>query len=144
MYKRVKPQCMTKENFKALKNILNDNASFYNLQFTKALMKEVKEEMDDVAQTNPILYTHIDDFTEIKIDGFAVLIGMINQISEDASIEYLREFMDICISTGPFLNSGFKIQVFGAMIDKISEVVKAYPDEKLKTISQEEFEKFLN
>jgi hypothetical protein len=135
---------MTKENFKALKNILNDNASFYNLQFTKALMKEVKEEMDDVAQTNPILYTHIDDFTEIKIDGFAVLIGMINQISEDASIEYLREFMDICISTGPFLNSGFKIQVFGAMIDKISEVVKAYPDEKLKTISQEEFEKFLN
>jgi hypothetical protein len=69
---------------------------------------------------------------------------MIDQISEDASIEHLREFMDICISTGPFLNSGFKIQVFGAMIDKISEVVKTYPDEKLKTISQEEFEKFLN
>jgi hypothetical protein len=66
MYKRVKPEYMTKENFKALKNILNDDASFYNLQFTKALMKEVKEEMDDVAQTNPILYTHIDDFTEIK------------------------------------------------------------------------------
>lgn len=152
---------MTKENFKALKNILNDDASFYSLQFTKTLMKEVKDEMDDVAKTNPILYTHIDDFTEVKktvysppfvdninsfckIDGFAVLIEMIDQISEDATIEQLREFLDICISTGPYLNTGFKIQVFGVMVEKILDIFKSYPDEKLKTISQEEFEKFIN
>ena len=161
MYKRINKKHFNKENFKILSAILNDDNAYYTVDSGKDTLNATEEEIEDVRQTNPILYTHIDDFTEVrrkayspfyvdnvnsfcKLDGFAELINSLDNQAEDFTIIELRSYLTICINTGAYLKKDFKGQIFTTLIDKILNIIRAYPDEKLKTIDQSELEMFIN
>lgn len=62
MYKRIKPSLIDKDNLKSLGQILYEKSYFYSLLNTSKNIDEMISETALVKQSNPILYTHIDDF----------------------------------------------------------------------------------
>lgn len=161
MYKRAKNQHLTKENMKALGQILSDDSSFYSLQHTSKNMEDMSKENDEVKRSNPILYTHVDDFAETtrtvyspfyldnvnsfcKLDGFSELIQLLHESKQKASLEFMREILDICISLKNYLKAEYKFQFFTGVVDQILVIFKEYSNEELKSISQEDLEKFIN
>ena len=107
MYKRSKKENLSQQNFITLKRILNNDEYFYSIQFTKDVLKEAKEEI--ALRQIPIqLYSHIDDFTDIKrivyspffaenVNSFCKLNGFGELISEleeekDRNIHQLIEY----------------------------------------------------
>jgi hypothetical protein len=161
MYKRAKNQHLTKENMKALGQILSDDSSFYSLQHTSKNMEDMSKENDEVKRSNPILYTRVDDFAETtrtvyspfyldnvnsfcKLDGFSELIQLLHESNQKASLEFMREILDICISLKNYLKAEYKFQFFTGVVDQILVIFKEYSNEELKSISQEDLEKFIN
>lgn len=118
-------------------------------------------EHEEVKKTNAILYPSIDDFTEVtrhiyspsfvdninafcKLNGFNILIELLQEPGRCTDLTFAKKALDICISVKGFMKPEYKFQFFTGVIDQILTNFKTFSNETLKSISQEEMEKFIN
>lgn len=161
MYKRAKKEFLTDENLNCLCQILSDDTLFYNLYYTKDVVKEMKQEAEEVKKTNGILYPLIDDFCETKkpiyspfyldnidafckLNGFATLIELLQEKSDAQDFDFSRKVLDICIAVKQYMKEEYKFQFFTGIVDQIIQNFKGLSNESLKSMSQEDIEKFIN